>query len=156
MVTAARARPSVDLVASVIVPVRNDRGAHLRRLIDALARQTIGRERFEIVIGDDGSRDGSTKALPTADGWVRVLPGPALNSYAARNRAARAARSPVLAFCDSDCLPEPGWLEAGLAALEHADAAAGRRRSSSAAGCRLSRCCAGGDASGTRSASTGA
>src|SRR5919201_4454525 len=115
-------------LVSVIVPVRNDRGAHLRTLLAALAEQTLPRTRLEIVIGDDGSTDGSTKDLPTADGWVRVLSGPPRSSYAARNRAARAARAPVLAFCDSDCRPEPDWLEAGLAALEDADLAAGRIR----------------------------
>jgi GT2 family glycosyltransferase len=31
----------------------------------------------------------------------------------------------VLAFCDSDCVPEPHWLEAGLAALEACDVVAG-------------------------------
>jgi GT2 family glycosyltransferase len=54
-----------------------------------------------------------------------VLPGPPTNSYAARNRAARAARSRVLAFCDSDCLPAPDWLERGIAALERCEVAAG-------------------------------
>jgi glycosyltransferase involved in cell wall biosynthesis len=117
-----------DPLVSVIVPVRNDRGAYLRTLLDALASQTLPRSSFEIVIGDDGSTDGSTEGLPTDDGWVRVLVGPPRNSYAARNRAARAARAPVLAFCDSDCRPEPDWLEAGLAALEGAELAAGRIR----------------------------
>jgi GT2 family glycosyltransferase len=115
-------------LVSVIVPVRNDRGAYLRTLIEALAAQTLPRSSFEIVIGDDGSTDGSTEGLPTDDGWIRVLPGPPRNSYAARNRAARAARAPVLAFCDSDCRPEPDWLEAGLEALEDCDLAAGRIR----------------------------
>jgi GT2 family glycosyltransferase len=114
-------------LVSVIVPVRNDRGAYLRTLLDALGRQTLPRECFEVVIGDDGSTDGSTEGLATEDGWVRVLPGPPRNSYAARNRAARGARAPVLAFVDSDCKPEPHWLEAGLAALDAgADLAAGR------------------------------
>jgi GT2 family glycosyltransferase len=113
------------LLASVVVPVRNDRGAHLRKLIAALAEQTLPRDSFEVLIGDDGSTDGSTDGLATDDGWVRVLRGEQRNSYAARNRAARAARAPVLAFCDSDCVPEPEWLEAGLAALRDADAAAG-------------------------------
>jgi GT2 family glycosyltransferase len=115
-------------LVSVIVPVRNDRGAHLRTLLEALASQTLPRSSFEVVIGDDGSTDGSTEGLPTTDGWVRVLGGPPRNSYAARIRAARAAVAPVLAFCDSDCRPEPNWLEAGLAALEEADLAAGRIR----------------------------
>jgi GT2 family glycosyltransferase len=112
------------LVASIVVPVRN-RSEYLKTLLDALAAQTIDRSRFEILIGDDGSTDGSTDGLATEDGWIRVLPGPPLNSYAARNRAARSARSDVLVFCDSDCKPEPNWLEAGLAALESADAVAG-------------------------------
>jgi glycosyltransferase involved in cell wall biosynthesis len=113
------------LLASVVVPVRNDRQAYLERLLAALELQTIPRARFEVLIGDDGSTDGSTDELETVDGWVRVLPGPPTNSYAARNRAARAASSQVLAFCDSDCLPAPDWLEQGIAALERCDVAAG-------------------------------
>ncbi len=108
----------------MIVPVRNGR-SDLLRLLDCLVGQTVVRERFEVVIGDDGSTDGSTEGLATAHGWVTVAPGPPRNSYAARNRAAKAARAPVLAFCDADCLPEPEWLAAGLAALEGADLAAG-------------------------------
>jgi glycosyltransferase involved in cell wall biosynthesis len=107
-----------ELLASVIVPVRNDRGRHLQTLLDALSRQTLPREQFEVVIGDDGSTDGSTAGLETPDGWVRVVCGPATNSYAARNRAARASRAPILAFCDSDCVPEPEWLEGGIRVLE--------------------------------------
>ena len=123
--SSAAIEASPTLLASVVVPVRNDRQAYLRRLLAALEKQTIPRARFEVLIGDDGSTDGSTDELETTDGWVRVLPGPPTNSYAARNRAARAANSRVLAFCDSDCLPAPDWLEQGIAALERCDAAAG-------------------------------
>lgn len=114
----------MDPVASVIIPVRNG-GNDLAELIEALTAQTVPRERFEVVIGDDGSDDGATGNLATADGWLRVLRGPPLNSYAARNRAARAARARVLAFCDADSRPEPDWVAAGLRAVEHADIAAG-------------------------------
>jgi|SRR5919201_16961 GT2 family glycosyltransferase len=115
------------LLASVIVPARNA-ADQLRELIDALRAQTLPRHRFEVVIGDDGSTDGSIAALATADGWIRVAPGPPLNSYAARNRAVHVARAPLLAFCDSDCKPEPDWLEQGLRALDRMDVAAGRIR----------------------------
>jgi len=114
-------------LASVIVPVRNGE-AHLPSLIRALAAQTIPRDSFEVVIGDDGSTDGSARAAATEDGWVRAMLGPPQNAYAARNRAARSARAPVLAFCDADCLPEPGWLAAGLRALEQAELVAGEIR----------------------------
>ena len=111
------------LDASVIVPVRD--GADLHGLIAALAAQTAGRERFEVIIGDDGSTDGAVGDLAADDGWLRVSSRPPRNSYAARNRAAALARAPVLAFCDADCRPEPTWLEAGLAALEESDVVAG-------------------------------
>jgi glycosyltransferase involved in cell wall biosynthesis len=119
---ALRADP--ELLVSVVVPVRDDaRG--LRDLLDRLAAQTLPPRAFEVVVGDDGSADGQVQTLADEHRWVRVFPGPPLNSYAARNRAARAARAPALAFCDSDCMPEPGWLEAGLRALERADVVAG-------------------------------
>ena len=112
---------------SVIVPVRN--GAQdISELLDCMELQTLPRSEFEIVIGDDGSTDGGTDGIETADEHVRVAPGPPQNSYATRNRAVAASRGPVLAFCDADCRPEPEWLERGLEALESTDIVAGRIR----------------------------
>jgi glycosyltransferase involved in cell wall biosynthesis len=113
-----------DRFVSVIVPVRDNRDG-IAQLLACLGAQTLPRDRFEVVIGDDGSQTGSLLDFETSDGSVRVLPGPPLTSYAARNRAARSATGRVLAFCDSDCLPEPTWLEEGLAALKAVDLVAG-------------------------------
>src|SRR5581483_1177158 len=43
---------------SVIVPAR-DAGDGIDALCDALAAQTLARERFEVVVVDDGSRDAT-------------------------------------------------------------------------------------------------
>jgi glycosyltransferase involved in cell wall biosynthesis len=110
--------------ASVIVPVRNGSSV-LPRLMAALDRQTLPRESFEVIVGDDGSSDGGTDGIETADTHVRVAVGPPLTSDAARNRAASLARSDVLAFCDADCIPAPSWLEAGISALDTADLVGG-------------------------------
>jgi glycosyltransferase involved in cell wall biosynthesis len=113
---------------SVIVPVRNGR-AHLEKLVRALGAQTLPTTEFELVVADDGSTDGSVEWLRDlgAD-WIRITIGQPRNSYAARNRAVRTSRSRLLAFCDADCIPEPHWLERGLAALESTDIVAGRIR----------------------------
>lgn len=116
-----------ELLATVIIPVR-DGGPMLQSAIEALAAQSLDRSRFEVLIADDGSSDGAAARLATEDGWVRVLRGPPVNSYAARNRAAGSARGAVLAFCDADCRPHPTWLEEGLRALEDADVVAGTIR----------------------------
>jgi glycosyltransferase involved in cell wall biosynthesis len=112
------------LRSSVIVPVRN--GLHfLTTLLEALEGQTIPRDEYEVVIVDDGSADPPVE-LATPDDHVRVLTGPAWNSYAARNRGASVARGKILAFCDADCVPELGWLEHGMAAVGSGGIVAGR------------------------------
>lgn len=113
-----------SIAVSVIVPVRNGR-AQLRELLRGLERQTLAAERFEVIVGDDGSTDGSAEGIETGDGRIRVVPGRALNAFAARNRAARNARGRMLAFVDADCVPEPEWLVAGLQALDESEIAGG-------------------------------
>ena len=121
------ASPMNRPLISVIVPVRNDPDG-IRALLTRLGDQTIPRDRFEVIIGDDGSCPECAPRLDDSEVNVRVVKGPPKNSYAARNRAVAAARGAVLAFTDSDCLPEPTWLESGLAALDKADLVAGEVR----------------------------
>jgi GT2 family glycosyltransferase len=115
---------TTEPLVSVVVPVR-DNPDGVRALLGRLGAQTLAPDRFEVLIGDDGSRSGSLLDLESVDGRVRVVSGPPRTSYAARNQAAAAARGGVLAFCDSDCLPDTRWLEEGMAALEGADIVAG-------------------------------
>lgn len=97
----------------------------LPKLLAGLAAQSLPAAAFEVVIVDDGSLDGTAAVLERAAGdlpfTLRVIRHPTNRGAAAgRNTAWRAATSPIIAFTDDDCVPTPGWLESGLAALEPA------------------------------------
>ena len=103
---------------SVIIPVR-DRRELLTATLEALARQTY--PDFEVVVVDDGSADGSGEV---ASDWGRrglpvlIVRTAGVGAVAARCAGVDEARGEILAFTDSDCVPEEGWLEAGVAAIE--------------------------------------
>jgi glycosyltransferase involved in cell wall biosynthesis len=104
-------------MVSVIVPVR-DRRALLSATLDALAAQTFD-QGYEVLVVDDGSTDGSAaEAEGRRDLPVRTVRTAGAGAVAARRLGAEAARGRYLAFTDSDCVPEPGWLVAGVAALD--------------------------------------
>jgi len=93
---------SIDDV-TVVIPVK-DRPAGLARLLAAL-RDDPGTARLPVIVVDDGS------AAPVRAESARVVRHPsARGPAAARNAGLRAARTPFVAFVDSDCVPRPGWL----------------------------------------------
>ena len=103
---------------SVVVPTHG-RPAGLAAVLAGLRRQTLARDAFEVIVVDDGSDPPAR-----ADGADRLIRherprGPA----AARNSGWRAARSPLVAFVDDDCVPVPSWLEALTAAAGGSDRA---------------------------------
>lgn len=112
---AASGRPAV----SIIVPVR-DRRRELAGCLASLAALDYPRELLEVVVVDDGSVRPVT--VPAGVRLVR-LPR-SVGAAGARNAGAREARSEVLAFLDSDCLAEPGWLDALLPELADPEVAA--------------------------------
>ena len=107
---------------SVIIPAR-DAEATLARSLVCLENQE-GVPDFQVIVVDDGSRD-RTLELARAAG-VTALTQERLGAAEARNRGVAQARGEALAFLDADCFPEPGWLAAGLRALEAADIVQGR------------------------------
>lgn len=107
---------------SVVIPTRN-RPTRCAELLRRLARQTLGAECFEVLVVDDCSTDDTFDVLKAAEATVpyRLVPLRTLSNRgpaAARNLGWRAATGEVVAFLDDDCLPEDGWLAAGLAAFD--------------------------------------
>ncbi len=100
------------LRVSVIIPVYNDVEA-LTRCLQALARQTLPRDTFEVIVVDNGGTADLASALSVLPGAVlKVERSP--GSYAARNCGITHAKANVLAFTDSDCTPDARWLENAL------------------------------------------
>lgn len=104
---------------SVIVPVYNH-PEYLAKCLAALAEQTISLDQFEVVVVDNGS-DEPPGALVAEYGFARFIEEPRPGSFAARNTGIQVARGSLLAFTDADCLPDPQWLEAAIAAIEGTD-----------------------------------
>lgn len=110
---------------SAIVPARN--GARsLPALLRSLQAQTLERDRFEVIVVDNGSSD-ATAAVAQAHG-ARVIREPVANRARARNRGTEAASSRLYAYTDADCVADRGWLEALLAHASLAPLVAGEVR----------------------------
>jgi len=109
----------------VIVPARNAR-LTLPRTLAALAAQEFEAGAYEVIVVDDGSTDDTAALARSATGPVTVVEQPPRGPAAARNLGVEASAGSALAFCDADVFPTPGWLTAGVAALEDADLVQGR------------------------------
>jgi glycosyltransferase involved in cell wall biosynthesis len=101
---------------SVIIPTYNRR-PQLIAAIESVAKQTYGD--WELIVVDDGSRDGTVDAIQPylADSRVRYLPQENAGRSAARNSGARQARGEWLSFLDSDDLYLPATLAAHRSAV---------------------------------------
>ena len=112
--------------AFVSVLVVNYNGArHLPACLRALERQSVSRHRFEVIVVDNASTDGSAAAARTAFPWVGfVLLGTNVGFAEGNNVAARHARGDTLVLLNNDTIPDPHWLAELLrAAADHPGAA---------------------------------
>ncbi len=93
---------------SVIIPAWNAEKT-LPLCLAALERQTVARDRFEVIVVDDGSSDETAEIARRFAVRCRSQhnQGPA----AARNQGAALAQGSRIFFTDADCVPDPTWLE---------------------------------------------
>jgi GT2 family glycosyltransferase len=110
---------------SVIIPCSRPAGA--QPLLDALLRQTLPADSYEIIVAVPHN---AGKVLIT-DPRLRVIETTKLFPPGhMRNIGVKAARADLLCFIDDDCVPPPDWLERMIRDLE-SDAVIGL------AGCRI-------------------
>lgn len=104
---------------SVIVPHYRD-VTGLDRCLTALKAQTWPHA-FEIVVADNDSPEGEQWVRDAIAGRASLVVVKERGAGPARNGGVAASTGEILAFTDSDCVPEPQWLSEGLAALRSAD-----------------------------------
>lgn len=92
----------------------------LQELLDALGKQTLGAERFEVVVVDDGSREPVAPALAQRrDAYaLTVLTQVNSGAAAARHAGIMKATGEVVVITDDDMLVPPEFLAEHLAAHE--------------------------------------
>jgi cellulose synthase/poly-beta-1,6-N-acetylglucosamine synthase-like glycosyltransferase len=119
-----------------VVIATRDRPERLAACLESLAAQDYPRERFEVIVVEDGGDSGLHQmAARYRDRLqLRTLERPFAGRSAARNHGAARAGGELVAFTDDDTQPAPGWLRA--LATRHAsvpgDALGGRTVSMSA------------------------
>jgi glycosyltransferase involved in cell wall biosynthesis len=104
---------------SIIIPTYNRR-AELAACLQAFAHLHYPRNRYEVLVVDDGSKTTPDSIVTSFQNGldVRLLRQPRAGPAAARNKGASQARGRFLAFTDDDCLPAPDWLETLAARFE--------------------------------------
>jgi glycosyltransferase involved in cell wall biosynthesis len=95
-------------VISVVVPAFNAEET-IDPCLAALEKQTVPADRYEVIVVDDGSIDGTGARAERRR--VRVLRQTNQGPAAARNHGAREARGELLLFTDADCVPAANWIE---------------------------------------------
>ncbi|WP_157698018.1 glycosyltransferase [Halomonas sp. N3-2A] len=101
---------------SVIVPTYYD-WSRLKKCVVALENQSIAQDNFEVIIVNNASDDSPPADFYLPNNFTMIKeakPG----SYAARNAALKISRGEIVAFTDSDCIPDPYWLETAINRLD--------------------------------------
>lgn len=101
-----------SVIFSIIIPTYA-RPRQLASCLHSLAHLDYSRDRFEVIVVEDGSRvpvESVTASLRDRIN-IRVFAQRHAGPATARNTGAAQARGEFLVFTDDDCEPAPGWLK---------------------------------------------
>ena len=97
---------------SIFIPTYNHTGI-LRKVLKAMLKLDYPSQ-YEIIVVDDGSRDGTAEMMGREFGRekkIRFIPlGKNMGVCRARNTGIKEARFPIAVNMDHDCIPEQKWL----------------------------------------------
>ena len=96
-------------LVSVITPAHNAAGL-LPRTLGALRNSDLPRDKWELIVVDDGSSDDTSLIAARYADTVVTLPGKASGPAYARNRGFEVTRGDIVIFIDADCVVYPDTL----------------------------------------------
>lgn len=95
------------MLFSVIIPTYKSWDT-LKFCLEALEKQSISQDQFEVIVIDNDCSEEVT--LDTTLKNFQLLKESKAGSYAARNKGIKFAKGNIIAFTDSDCIPDVNWL----------------------------------------------
>ncbi len=111
---------------SVIIPTYN-REKVLQEALEAYGQQSLPQERFEILVIDDGSTDGTKETVKKVCGEqpnIRYFHQEHSGPAKARNLGIANTRSGIIMFTGDDCIPDKNLLQEHLRLHKKGDAIA--------------------------------
>jgi len=104
----------MSLKISVIIPVFND-PCGLKNTVQSLIKQNYPKDKYEIIIVDNGSKDNTYKVaesfLKSHSNLIKVaVENKIQSSYAARNKGLKISKGRIMVFLDADMTVEPAYL----------------------------------------------
>ena len=112
---------------SVIIPTYN-RAGYLRQSLKSLVSQNFSKDKFEVIVVDDGGQDNLAAVIGDFSGKLdlKYFKEKHLNVCHARNVGIKNARGDILVFFDDDAVADSHWLESISRIMEKENVVVGR------------------------------
>lgn len=111
---------AVTVAITAVICTRN-RVAFVEKCLQSLFTQSLGRDRYEILVVNNGSTDATGDILRRYAGepGIRVVNEPVIGLSRARNTGWREAAGEFVGYIDDDAVAAPTWLESALWSFRH-------------------------------------
>lgn len=100
---------------SIIIPSLNV-SSYIGHCLEALTKLDYPKDRFEIIIVDNGSTDNTLEIVRRYGAKVFIKRSATISTL--RNLGAKNAGGEILAFIDGDCVVSPNWLNIAVETIE--------------------------------------